>query len=115
MQEGRKFIRIEHPIGIRYTTIDAPSTKDHVVSRNISQGGVCFVAYERLPKGTHLDLQLEFPFDSVPVFVKGEVVWIKKIGGEQTKAFEVGVLFNKIETNDQKRFKMYIEKEIKST
>jgi len=113
MEESRKFVRIEWPVIIKYKTIEEPCTEDQIVGKDISEGGMRFVVYERLMKGTKLDVQLEAPFDSMPMFAKGEVAWIKKIGDENSKAFEVGVIFKNISQNDQKRLKMYIEKEIK--
>jgi c-di-GMP-binding flagellar brake protein YcgR len=113
MEESRKFVRIEWPVVIKYKTIEEPRAEDHIVSRDISEGGARFIVYERLMKGTKLDVQLEVPFDSMPLFAKGEVAWIKKIGEENSKSFEIGVVFRGMSQNDQKRLKMYIENEIK--
>lgn len=113
MEENRKFVRVEWPVVIKYKTIEEPSAHDQIVGRDISEGGARFIVYERLMKGTKLDFQLEVPFDSMPIFAKGEVMWIKKIGDDNSKMFEVGVVFKGVSQNDQKRLKMYIEKEIK--
>ena len=114
MEENRKFVRIEWPVIIKYKTIEEPRIQDHIVSKDVSEGGARFVVYERLMKGTKLEIQLEMPFDSMPLHATGEVTWIKKIGEEQAKTFEVGVIFKDIDTKDQKRFKKYIENEIKN-
>jgi c-di-GMP-binding flagellar brake protein YcgR len=113
MEESRKFIRIEWPVIIKYKTVEEPSAQDQIVGKDISEGGARFIVYERLMKGTKLNIQLEAPFDSMPMSVTGEVAWIKKIGDENSKMFEVGVVFKGINPADQKRFKMYIENEIK--
>ena len=113
MEESRKFVRIEWPVIIKYKTVEEPRAQDQIVSKDVSEGGARFIVYERLMKGTKLDVQLEAPFDSMPMFAKGEVAWIKKIGDENSKAFEVGIIFKNISQNDQKRLKMYIENEIK--
>mgnify|MGYP001615932299 CR=1 FL=1 len=113
MEETRKFVRIEWPVVVKYKTLEEQYTKDQIVGKNISERGVCFVAYERLTRGIKLDIQLEVPFDSMPIFAKAQVSWSKKIGGEHDKMFEVGVMFYAINTEDQKRLKMYIESEIK--
>ena len=113
MEENRKFVRIEWPVVIKYKTIEEPHAQDQIVGRDISEGGARFIVYERLMKGTKLDIQLEVPFDSMPIFAKGEVAWIRKIGEENSKTFEVGVIFKDIGQSDQKRLKMYIENEIK--
>jgi c-di-GMP-binding flagellar brake protein YcgR len=113
MEENRKFVRIEWPVIIKYKTIEEPSIQDHIVSKDVSEGGARFVVYERLMQGTKLDIQLEVPFDSMPIFATGEVMWIKKVGEENSKMFEVGVVFKGVSQIDQKRLKMYIENEIK--
>ncbi|MFA5389204.1 MAG: PilZ domain-containing protein [Candidatus Omnitrophota bacterium] len=114
MEESRKFVRIEWPVVIKYKTLEEPLTQDQIVGKDISEGGARFIVYERLMKGTKLDIQLEVPFDSMPLSAKGEVAWIKKIGEEDSKTFEIGVVFKNISQIDQKRLKMYIENEIRA-
>ncbi|MFC1666904.1 PilZ domain-containing protein [Candidatus Omnitrophota bacterium] len=113
MEEKRRIVRIQWPVVVQYKTIEEPYSQDQIVGKDISEGGVCFIVYERLTKGTGLDMQIQIPFDSMPIFVKGKVAWIKKIGGEHTKTFEVGVEFVEVDPRDQKRFNMYINNEIK--
>jgi len=113
MEENRKFVRIEWPVIIKYKTIEEPRAQDQIVSKDISERGAKFIVYERLMKGTKLEIQLEVPFDSMPLSATGEVMWIQKTGEENSKMFEVGVVFKGVSQNDQKRLKMYIENEIK--
>ncbi|MFC1623727.1 PilZ domain-containing protein [Candidatus Omnitrophota bacterium] len=113
MEEKRRFVRLEWPVVVYYKTLEEPCTEDQIVSSNISEGGVCFIVYERLPKETNLSIELQVPFDSMPIFVKGKVVWVKKVGEPHTRTFEVGVKFIEIEPKDQKRFMTYINNEIK--
>lgn len=113
MQENRKFVRIEWPVIIKYKTVEDPYAGDQIVGKDISEGGARFIVYERLMKGTKLEMELEMPFDSIPILAKGEIAWIKKIGDENSKTFEAGVIFKNISQIDQKRLKMYIENEIK--
>ena len=114
MEEKRKFVRIGWPIVIQYRVLEEPSTQDQIVGRNISEGGVCFTVYERLTKWTKLDMQIHVPFDSMPIFAKGKVVWIKKLGEEHSKTFDAGVIFTEIEPKEHKRLKTYIENEIRA-
>lgn len=114
MQEKRRFVRIDWPVVVQYKALEEPSTQDQIVGRDISEGGISFTVYERLAKGTKLDMQVQVPFDSMPIFVKGKVVWIRKAGEEHGKAFEIGVSFIEVDPKDKRRFKMYIENEIKA-
>ena len=113
MQEKRKFVRIQWPIVVQYKTLEEPYTKDQIVGNDISEGGVSFISYERLPKGTKLDIQIQVPFDSMPIFAKGEVVWVRNVGEEHEKTFEVGLEFLEVDPRDRKRLKTYIDNEIK--
>ena len=113
MEENRKFVRIEWPVIIKYKTVDDPHAEDQIVGRDISEGGVRFIIYERLVKGTKLEMQIQVPFDPMPILAKGEIAWIKKIGDEDSRTFEAGAVFEGISPIDQKRLKMYIENEIK--
>jgi c-di-GMP-binding flagellar brake protein YcgR len=113
MEEHRKFVRINWPIVVQYKTLQEPFTQDQIKGTDISEGGVRFVVYERLPKGSELDMQIQIPFDSMPIFAKGAIVWIKNIGEDHARAFEVGVSFTDVEPRDKKRLKMYIDNEMK--
>ncbi|MBU4311745.1 MAG: PilZ domain-containing protein [Candidatus Omnitrophica bacterium] len=112
MQEKRKFVRIEWPVVVHYKTLVEPFTKDQIISKNVSETGVLFTVYERLAKGTRLDMQIQTPFDSLPIFAKGEVVWIKEFE-EHRKIFEAGVNFIELNPEDRKRLKLYIDNEIR--
>jgi len=113
MEEKRKFVRIDWPCIVQYKVLDEPSTQDQIVGKDISEGGISFTVYERLPKWTRLDMQIQVPFDSMPIFTKGKVVWVRNVGGEHSKTFEAGVIFSEVDPKDQKRLKTYIESEIK--
>ncbi|MBU1061416.1 MAG: PilZ domain-containing protein [Candidatus Omnitrophica bacterium] len=113
MQEKRNFVRIEWPVIIQYKTLEEPYTEDHIRGKDISEGGVSFILYERLAKGTRLDLEIQVPFDSMPIFVKGDVAWIRQVSEEHAKTFEVGITFIDVDEKDQRRLKVYIENEIK--
>ena len=114
MEEKRRFVRIEWPVVVQYKTLEEPLTQDQIVGKDISESGVCFIVYERLTKGTKLDIQIQTPFDSLPVFAKGKIAWIRKVGEEHARTFEVGVEFTEVDPRDQKRLKMYIDNEIKN-
>lgn len=113
MQEKRKFVRIDWPVVVQYRTLEEPFTEDQIVGKDVSEGGISFIVYERLTKETMLDMQIQTPFDSLPIFAKGKVVWIRNVGGEHEKSFEIGIEFTEIDSRDQKRLKVYIENEIR--
>ncbi len=113
MEEKRRFVRIDWPVVVHYKTLEEPATQDQIVGSDISEGGLSFTVYEKLLKGTNLDMEVQVPFDSMPIFAKARIVWIKKTGEEHANVFEVGVEFIEVDPEDQKRLKMYIKNEIK--
>ncbi|MBU1121262.1 MAG: PilZ domain-containing protein [Candidatus Omnitrophica bacterium] len=113
MEETRKFVRIDWPVLVQYKTLEEPFTKDEIIGKNVSEGGVSFIVYERLLKGTKLDMQIQTPFDSLPIFSKAKVSWIRNVGEEHEKKFEIGVEFTKVDPKDTTRLKKYIDNEIK--
>ena len=112
MEEKRRFVRIAWPVLVHYRTLEEPFTKDQIIGKNVSEGGVSFTVYERLAKGTALDMQIQTPYDSLPIFVKARVAWIKNVGEEHEKRFEVGVNFTDVDSKDRKRLKTCIDNEI---
>jgi c-di-GMP-binding flagellar brake protein YcgR len=113
MEEKRRFVRIEWPVAVQYKTLEEPYTQDQIVGKDISEGGLSFIVYERLAKGSDLDIQIHVPFDSISIFAKGRIVWVKKIGEDHERTFQIGVMFTEIDPKDKKRFKTYINNEIK--
>lgn len=113
MEEKRRFVRIDWPVIVKYKVLDEPKTEDRCVGKNISEGGLSFPIYERVSKGNSLSLEIELPFDSMPIFAKGTVAWVKEVGQRPTRFFEVGIEFRDISLADRKRLKNYIANEIK--
>ncbi len=113
MEEKRRFVRIDWPVIVKYKTLDEPRTEDRCVGKDISEDGVCFPMYERISKGTDLSLEIELPFDSMPIFAKGTVAWVKEAGQKPTRFFEVGINFKDISLADRRRLKSYIANEIR--
>ncbi|NQV04056.1 MAG: PilZ domain-containing protein [Candidatus Omnitrophica bacterium] len=113
MEEKRKFVRISWPVLVQYRTLEEPFTRDQSIGKDVSEGGVSFTVYERLAKGMALDMQIQTPFDSLPIFVKARVAWIRNVGEEHEKRFEVGVNFTDVDSKDRKRLKACIDNEIR--
>jgi len=77
------------------------SEKYSAISRNVSVGGLCFAAHEKVNQGDLLHLEVYLPSAEDPVHMRGEVEWCKPVsashGDPASKekkdrlAFEVGV------------------------
>ncbi len=106
LKERRQFLRLKAHHLIKFKIIDRQ--KELTFARNINAGGVLFYCKEDIPKGSFLELEINFPKYPHPVTVTAKVVRsnpIRKIGG-----FEIGAEF----INVDKDLQDYINKRIKS-
>jgi hypothetical protein len=83
----------------------APGGKENLtVTRNVSSGGVCLIAYEEVKQDDILDLSIFLPEEKEPMKIRGRVAWVKEFSiGEDPevgKRYDAGVEF--IEVNDEK-------------
>jgi len=104
MEEKRKYIRIEAPIVVTYKLSGkAPITKK-TITKNFSEGGIRFPAYEKLKTGTPLQLLIETPFDTIPISATGQIVWTKALSvAEGREIYDVGVKFTQMQSFDKRR------------
>ncbi len=104
MEEKRKYIRIEAPIVVTYKFSGKGTTTKKSITKNFSEGGIRFPVYEKLSIGTPLELYIETPFDTMPIFAKGQVVWTRALSiNEGREIYDVGVQFTQMQTFDKKR------------
>ncbi len=82
----RHFIRHPSDIPIEYTIGNVP-THEKEYMKNVSQGGLCFLASDDIEPGSEIHIQIPI---RTPVFeAKGIVVWCRKAN----KHYVVGVKF----------------------
>lgn len=101
--ERRKAKRFDTSFDVEYRTLTQNPIHGTVLSKDISRGGVSFVARTQMKKGTSVELKMNVPGDNLPVFATGTVAWAD---GVQT-----GVKLNRISKDDQARILEYIYKE----
>jgi len=109
-QERRKFPRISVLADIVYKKVQ-PLTPENQLSltKNIGQGGICFISYDKLNIADILELTINLS-DEAPVHAIGRVVWIEnfKIGEDDDKKFDVGLEFINISAKDQAIIGKYV-------
>ena len=106
MQEKRKFIRIPESLEISYRYTSQSKTAKFL-TRDISQGGVRFLAHEFITPHTYLKIKLNLLKPRVTFEALVKVQWVKKaFEGER---YEVGAEFIDISQQVLDRLKKYIE------
>lgn len=111
VNEKRKFPRLPINVGIKYEITDpkAAETKS-TQSKNISVGGICIIALEKMPVGSTLNLNFFLPDDKKIIKAKGKIAWSKEfsIGSDNNKAYDLGIEFIQIAKSDRKRIDKYV-------
>jgi len=92
--ERRRFPRFNLLVDVLVSKRAASEREKLLITKNISQGGVCIIAYEEFREQDLLDLKIFLPEDKVPLKVLGRVVWTKEfVIGDSSKRYDVGVEF----------------------
>lgn len=110
-QEKRKFVRLNALVDVVYAKSPAAVKEEISLTKNISKGGICLIVYEELKENDLLNLRIFLPDDKVAINAVGRVVWIKEfiIGDNpESKRFDVGIEFVKINEDDLIRVNKYV-------
>ena len=109
--ERRKYPRFNLLVDVNISRKNDRGTNSCSRSRNISQGGICFIAYERVRELDVLNLEIVLPDSDGPINVAGKVVWVREfvIGDSPTgRRFDVGVEFLDIAQDTLDKIKNYL-------
>ena len=95
-KERRKFVRLNAYHLVKYRLISEQKQGLVIASiKDISGGGVCLSVEEELPKGSVLQVYINYPGFSAPIPCLAKVSWSKQIG--KTNRYELGLEFLEIE------------------
>ena len=92
-EERRKYIRLDAHHLLKYRKVGKEEALSFV--RNISAGGVLFIAKENIPLGDVVELEINFPGFPHPIKASAKVVWIKEL--KELGGFETGAEFINVE------------------
>lgn len=111
--ERRRYPRLEINAEIEYIVLDQADAEVFTTgSKNLSSGGVCIIAFEKLEPGTLLSIKFSVPeLHNKIVIARGKVAWVKAIrmGGRDTDiVYEVGVEFIDIKEGDREQIKKFV-------
>ena len=98
-KDRRQFIRLSAYHCVKYRLLSAENAeKTPFVSstvRDIGGGGICLRTDEHLPRGSLIELKINFPHIITSIYAVAQVIWVKKRG--KTRRYEVGLQFMEIE------------------
>ncbi len=108
--ERRKFVRLNITCDIDYKVLDfKPPLADKTRTKNISAGGICLIANEKINPGSILEVDFNLPDKKPVIKSKARVVWTKpfKIASEEER-FDCGVEFTEIGSAERQRINQYV-------
>ena len=95
-KEKRKFLRLNVYHLVKYRLASQKEWQRAIASiGDISAGGVCLRAGEKIAKNSILQVSINFPGFSSPISSLAKVVWVEKIG--KASRFKMGLEFFEIE------------------
>jgi len=111
MEERRQFVRLDTRLDVTYTRLSPTETRK-TVTKNISGGGICLFASERLQPGERLQVTMKLPDRAEPIRFTAETIWSEEyevIGKtERQRSVEVGVRFLEIAPADQQAIMRHV-------
>lgn len=117
LAEKRVYARLNMKVNIRYRMIQSSSelSKRNLspeqlsVTKNISAGGLLFVAPEAVAPGTIVELKIELPEAPQPIECLSRVVRAEEV--RQEKDYEIAVCFLDLSGQDRSKLAKFIEEE----
>jgi c-di-GMP-binding flagellar brake protein YcgR len=100
MEEKRRHKRVESNFPVQYRNLRKPGIPSvGTVTRNLSEGGVCFKSNEFVSLACRLVVEVSLPNSPKPVKAISKVAWIRKTpSGDQ---YELGNQFLEITKEDR--------------
>lgn len=90
-EEKRRYPRLDINVNVNWKKVTPDSASIKGISKNISEGGICLIVYEKLNVGDVLFLNIELPTGKI-ISGNGKVAWTKDfeiIGRE--RGYDVGI------------------------
>ncbi|MDD5454527.1 MAG: PilZ domain-containing protein [Candidatus Ratteibacteria bacterium] len=115
--DRRFFQRFNNKLNLKYRIIKSSSntpfketdSQHFSIFKNISEGGILFIAFQELPPGTVLNIDLELLDAENPINCLVKVVRTKKI--EKDKTYEIGAAFLGFSVAEKARLLRYLKGE----
>lgn len=111
MEERRRFVRLNVLTDIVYNKQFYNASRKLSISKDISKGGICIIAYEELKESDILDLKILLPDNNAHIVATGRVVWTKEFiieSAEKLHRYDVGIEFMEISEEDREKINKYV-------
>ena len=105
-REKRKFPRLDSSLLLHYQVYNTTEiVKDIFLTRDVSEGGLCFSCLEDFKAETILELEILLPTKDIPLKALGKIAWSQQI---EPSKYDIGLSFLKINKEDRKTLLSYL-------
>jgi hypothetical protein len=113
MVEKRRFVRVDTQLLTRCRMNENNALAFEGLTKNISENGVRLVMSERIEVGAVLKLEINMPFDTLPIVAKGRVVWVGKKPESIRDEIELGIELIEVHAYHALRLHDFIDTQIR--
>jgi len=114
VQEKRRFKRVGASLSVEYRDLKkAAELPKGSLSRNISEGGVCFNSREFMSLACRLVININLPNSDKPIKAISKVAWIKRVPA--TNLYELGNQFLEIAKEDRAHIVDFVNSTLNTT
>ncbi|MFH1776815.1 MAG: PilZ domain-containing protein, partial [Candidatus Omnitrophota bacterium] len=106
MSEKRKFLRFDTFLDGTFLAA-YEKLKGLLMVIDASREGLKVAINRKLKEQTEIDMEIFFPGSIVPIFVTGQVIWLKSSANGWTYRYESGINITKIDAHDRQRILDY--------
>lgn len=111
-KERRKTLRLKANLDMSYRPVEGKNTSNILQTQDVSVGGAQMILYEKLNKGTKIEVQIKLPFKPISVKAIAEIIWLREKLSfslkQKKRIFFAGVKFIKINPPDEAKLLEYI-------
>jgi len=115
--ERRAFIRLDLEVQVRYHTLSSNELskynyrpEQYSSTRNLSAGGLVFIAHEQLKISSVLELEVELPKIKEPVHCLARTVRVMET--EKENRYEIAICFLDLSGSDRAKLDQYVKEEV---
>jgi c-di-GMP-binding flagellar brake protein YcgR len=111
-RERRRFYRLKATVAVEYIPFHQKIKIPYVTAgKNISQGGLCVILFDKVDIGQIFDLAFTLPDGREPIKARGRIAWLSNLQmetGECAEAYEAGIEFITISPDDLKKLTRFL-------
>lgn len=112
-EERRKYPRLNVNVRVNWDKAGSSAPRQSEksdITKNISEGGICLIVYDKPEIGHRLLLKIELPAKKI-IQSKGRIVWVKEfgiVGKTDEMRYDIGIEFLDIDPGDREGLKEFM-------